>query len=317
MNNNRFVTYGIDTLLLLVLSTAYCYLGGVLGAVIGVLISAVLAAVYHRAHYSLCILSTLFVFGIFTFFYGPLPMLYLAVPLVLVALSLHFGTKLGIGFLPLVSICTVLFLSQFVLGLKILELSQNGITFSSIVMDAGREFQAIFAENFPDAAMQEQLSEVLESSLYGFIRLAPAVFTVICALLALFQIYVYKRIQQKRKVDMSFLTPFDRLQADKIGSILFLVLMVLPGSMPESLFRDALLNVSMILGFMLLICGVSFFDWKLCQVGMRKFVRRLILVILAFSSSMFVLAPMLLLIGGGLLDSFFDFRHLRQTDIQK
>ena len=317
LKNNRFVTYGIDTLLLLVLSTAFCSLGGVLGSVIGILISAVLATVYCREHYSLSIFSTLLSLAVITFFYGPLQMLYLAVPLVLVALSLTLGTKLKIGFLPLVTICTILFLSEFLVGLKIVEMTQSGVTFSSMVLDTGREFQTLFIDQLPDAALQEQMKDIVESSLHTFIMLAPAVFTVICAVLSLFQILVYKRIQQKRKVDMSFLTPFDSLQADRAGSIIFLLVILLANALPEGLFRDAMVNVSVISGFMLMVCGVSFFDFKLNQVGMRKFVRRFILVVLAMSSTMLMMAPLFLLVGGGLLDSFFDFRHKRNEENQK
>ncbi len=318
MKRNKFMTYGIYTLFIIALSAAFCLLQGFVGTLVGMLISAVLAVVFYHEHYSFSVLNTVLFLVILTLFLSPGQMLYAGVPIVLLALSLHFGMKKKLGLYPLMLICTALFLAEFLVGMGLLSFaSDNQVTLSSMMLDIGRQMQAMLLAQNPDVAMKTQIESAIQTTVDMFIQLAPAVFLIFSTIEAYILIVIYKALLEKRKTDVSHLVTFSQMQAEKTTAVIFLILLLLLTALPHGMFRSAAINVFVILCFIFWALGLSVFDAKLQMNGTKKGKRIFLLLILGLGSTMLLMAPTLFLVGYGLLDSFFDFRHLRKGNSEQ
>ncbi len=312
MNIKRLKPYMFNTLLTIALCAAYCLLGGILGMLTGLLISALLALVLYHEHYGFGAANAVLILVIFTMFHGVLPALTSGVPLILLALALVLGTRLRLSLYQLLLLCSFLFVADLMLGLKVIgHMSGGDVTFSSMMLDMGRQIRETMAAQYTDPAMEDMLEQVVSAAVDMSIMLAPAMFMIISAVLSYVLIFIFKRLQQRRDVDMAFLIPFDRMQSDKLIVVVYLALVLLLTAAPEGLLFDASANVLLVLSFMFVVLGLSVFDWKMKQRGTQRMARRLILFGLICVSTMSFMLPVMALLICGATDCFFDYRHLR------
>lgn len=312
MNIKRLKPYMYNTLLTIALCAAYCLLGGILGMLTGLLISALLALVLYHEHYGFGAANGILILAIFSIFYGVVPALISGVPLILSALALVLGTRLRLSLYQLLLLCSFLFVADLVLTFKVIgHMSGTDVAFSSIMLDAGRQVREMLAAQYTDPAMEDMLEQVISASVDMSIMLAPAMFMIMSAALSYLLVFIFKRLQQRRGVDVTFLTPFDSMQGDKLIVIVYLFLALLLTAAPEGLLFGALANVLLVLSFLFVVLGLSVFDWKMKQRGTQRTTRRLILFGLICFSTMSFLLPVLVLLICGATDCFFDYRRLR------
>ncbi len=302
-------SYILCTLLTVALCGAYGLLGGgLLGFLIGLLISALLGSVMCREHYGLGISNSLIVLLIFTLFYGPIQALMLGIPYVILGATLALGTRFKLPLSRMLVICSVIFILDFMVG--VIQLSAQGVTVSSLMLDMGQQMREAFLQQYPDPGMSAMIDQVISQTVDISVMLSPSVFIIISMIMAYLLILIYKKVMMKQQEDMAFLSPFDTLQADKVMAVLFFVVLT-SLTVTKGKFFAATVNVVIILCFIFLVLGISVCDKKLKQNGTKKAFRRVLVVALIFSSTAFFMLPLFALIICGVADAFFDFRNLQ------
>ena len=302
-------SYILCTLLTVAISVAYGVLGGgLLSILLGLLISALLGSVMCREHYSLGIANSLVALLVFTLFYGPFRALMFGVPYVILGATLAVGTRFKLSLSRLLIVCSVIFILDFMVG--VMQLSAQGVTISGLMLDVGQQMRAVFLQQYPDPGMSEMIDQVISKTVDLSVMLSPSVFIVMSIIMAYLLIVIYKKVMMKQQEDMTFLPPFDALQADKIMALLFFVVLMSLTVTAGKIYAAAV-NVVIILCFIFLFLGISVCDKKLKQNGTKKSFRRVLLVALILGSTVFFMLPIFALIICGLADAFFDFRHLQ------
>jgi len=318
LNTNRLKYYFLNTLLTIALCVAYCLFGSFISTVIGMLIAALLGMVMYREHFGLGFGNAILVLIIFTLFLGPEVAIINGVPLILLGISLCLGTKTKMKLHHMIMLCTVLYLLDILIGLKLTESLTNGeFSFNSYMLATGEQMREVMQLYYPDPEYREMIDQAISMSVDTSIMLAPAVFTLVCVVLSYVLISVYKKMQMAQKTDMSFWVPFNQLQADRLFAVLFLVLFVLLTASKNGMFFSVVANVVLILTFLFLVLGLSVFNYKLKQKGAGNTMRNLLTAALICFSTMFCMIPVFALIICGLTDAFFDYRGLRPDDSQE
>ncbi len=318
MKTNRLKFYFLNTLLTIALCGAYCCLDGILSVVLSVLIAALLGVVLHREHVALGVTNAVLVLVILSAFLGPVNGLISGVPMVLLAISLALGTRFKMNFYHLLLLCAVLYLADILVSFEIVgHLSGGEISFSSMMLETGSQMREMMQTYYSDPAYQAMIEEVISMTVDASIMLAPSFFIVFCIVLAYILLWVYKKIQIAQNSDMSFMINFNRMQADKMFAIFYLVLFVLLTVSREGIFFDALCNVIVILTFLFFALGLSVFNFKLKQKGAGDKVRKLLTAALICFSTMFFMLPLIALVICGLTDAFFDYRKLRPKETEE
>jgi len=316
LKTSKVKNYFLNTLLTIALCCAACFLDGLLGNLIWILISALLGVVLYRYHFTLGILNCGLVIAVFSLFFNVINGLICAVPLILLGISLALGTRFKVNTYYLILISAVLFLLNTMFSMELLRISSGGATtLNSLLLDAGQQLREAAMQMEPEAyaAFEEGISMTI-----GIITmLSPAIFVTISIVLAYILIAIYKKIQTAQGVDMSFLCPFEKLQAEKSFSVFYIVLLLLLTFVPGGIVFDAVVNVLLILSVIFLGLGLSVFTFKLKHEKSDNQSRRLLIIMLIACSTAFFIVPLFGMILCGLLDSFFDYRKLRpQTDYE-
>lgn len=316
MNEKRWMPYVLNTLLTIALCGAYGLLQGPLSLVIGMLISVLLGMVLYKEHYLLGAFNSILVLGIFIFSFDITLALTNSVPIILLGLALALGTRFKMPVHLLILLCAGIYMADLLVGMELIEHSTGGeVSIQSIMLESGTMIREIFASQYqgPEA---EMLEKMIRGAIDMAIMLAPGMFMIISTVFALVLVVMYKKIMQKIHVDMSFLLPFERFQGDRVIAMLYIVLLVIVFSAPAGTFLAISLNVLLILSFIFIVFGLSVFDNVLKKKGIKKFLRRLIVVSLLIFSNTFLMIPIFVYLIGGLTDSFFDYRHLRTKEEQ-
>ena len=283
--------------------------------VIGMLIAALLGMVMHREHFALGITNTILVLIIFTLFLKPVAAIVSGAPLILLGLSLCLGTKFKMKLPHMIMLCAVLYLLEVLIGLKVTESLSNGnASFSSMMLETGEQMRTVMQAYYPEPEYKDMIEQAISMSVDMSIMLAPAVFTIVSIVLSSVLVYVYKKMQNVQKTDMSFWIPFNQLQADRLFAVLFLLLFVVLTATRGGMAFAAIANVVLILTFLFFILGLAVFNYKLKQKGAGDTMRKLLTAALICFSTMFCMIPIFALIICGVTDAFFDYRGLRPDD---
>ncbi len=316
LKKEQLQPYMLNTLLTIALCAAYCLLGGLFSVITGLFISALLGQVMLRRHFIYAVANSFLIFLIFTLFSGVTVALMAAVPLALLAASLALGTRFKLPLPRLLLLCAFLYVMDLMVSLGLAShLSGGEVTLSSVMLETGRQMTELFRAQCPDAETEHLLEQIVTTLIDLSIMLAPSIFMIISTVLSYLIIAIYKKIQQRRGEDMSFLQPFDRLQGERFVAVIFLVLILLLTAAPTGMLYDVVANVCLFLCFLYFCFGLSCFDWKLKQKGTKKTARRVLIAALICCSGMLVMLPFLAFLTYGLTDSFFDYRHLhKQSD---
>lgn len=315
MKPDSLKSYITGTLLTIVLCAIYCLFGGLLQMVTGLFISALLGDTYFRRHYGYGILNSLLVIAVFALFAGVIYAISAGVPLILLGLALALGTRLKLDVYRLLPICAFVHIANLLVGFLVADrLSGGKVTYSTMMLELGQTLQETLAAQYPQAEFKAAISETISRAVDLSIMLSPAMFIILSVVLSYLLLVVYKKMQQKKGMDMSFLSPFDTLQADKMSGVLYVILFILLTAAPAGMFSSAAANVFLVLSFLFMVVGMSIFDKQMKRRGTPKTTRRIGLFLLVALSSMFFFIPVIILIVWGLLDSFLDFRKLRQEE---
>ncbi len=315
MKPDSFKSYITGTLLTIALCAIYCLFGGLLQMVTGLFISALLGDTYFRRHYGYGILNSLLVLTVFALFAGVIAAISAGVPLILLGLALALGTRFKLDVYRLLPLCAFVHIANLLVGFLVADrLSGGEVTYSAMMLDLGQTLQETLASQYTQPELKAAIDDVISRAVDMSIMLSPAMFIVLSTVLSYFLLVVYKKMQQKKGTDMSFLSPFDTLKADKTSAVLFVILFILLTAAPAGMFASAAANVLLVLGFLFMVIGMSVFDMQMKRRGTPKTSRRISLFLLIALSSMFFFIPVIALVIWGLLDSFFDFRKLRKDD---
>ncbi|MBR5235783.1 MAG: DUF2232 domain-containing protein [Clostridia bacterium] len=318
MNKDLFKYYSLNTLLTLALAATFCNVQGILGLAIELLLISLLAVVFYHCHYGLGCANVIMVAVVFVLFQDVLPAIVTLVPIALLAVALALGLRLKLPFYKLLFLCTFLFAAELLANLQVLDhLTGGEVTISSMMLDMGRQLREVFLTQYADPAMEVMVEQAISMTVDLTIMLAPAMFLIVSIVLSYALLYIFKKMQQRRGVDMSGFIPFSKMQGDKLMAFVFLVLLLIVTAAPSGLFFDACVNVLLILGFIFVVLGLSAFDWKMKQKGTAKPLRRLLIISLFFLSTMMLLVPVLALLIYGATDCLFDYRHLRSENSEK
>ena len=316
MNEKRWTPYMMNTLLTIALCGAYGFLQGPLSLVLGVLLSALLGVVLYKEHYLLGILNAALVLGIFIFCFDFTLALTNSIPIILLGAALALGTRFKMPVHLLLLLCAGLYMADLMVGMELIEHSSGGeVSIQSIMLESGNMVSEMFVSQYPGPEA-EMLEDIIRSAIDLSIMLAPGMFMIISSVFAFVLVVVYKKMMQKNHVDMSFLLPFEQFQAERVISVLYLVLFVIVLSAPSGKFLAMCLNVLLILSFIFIVFGMSVFDNIFKKKGIKKGLRRLVIVLLLIFSNTFLMIPVFAYLICGLLDSFFDYRHLRTKEEQ-
>ena len=312
MKHGLTKSYMLNTLLTIGLCAAYCLWGGVLQLIAGLLISALLGVTLYRQHYAFGILNSLLVVMIFSLFAGAMAAVTAGVPLILLGLALALGTRFKMKFNDLLAVCAFVYIANVMLGFVVLDsIAGESASFSAVLMEMGENLKAAFAAEYQDPEIKETISRALTEAVNLSIMLSPAIFMILSLVQAYLLLIVYKKLQMKNGVDMSFLSGFDSLRLGREAAIIYLVLFVVLTGLASSLFADAAANVLLVMSFLYMFVGMSVFESKMKKNGTPKLTRRLVFIGSVIFSTTFLMLPALVFVITGLLDSFLDYRKLR------
>ena len=140
------------------------------------------------------------------------------------------------------------------------------------------------------------------------LTLSPAIFTLLSLLISYICSVLFKNYQMRSQRDMSFWPAFYQLRADRILSVLFLVIFLLNAFAPMGMFYDLSINVIVILAGIFFCFGLAYIDWRMRFGGIKALPRRLIVIACIPLCMMFFMLPLLIITTIGVLDGIFDFR---------
>lgn len=316
MKEKRWKPYILNTLLTIALCGAYGLVQGVLTLPLGFLISALLGEVFYRRHYGLGILNSGLVLVIFALFYDLLFSLSASVPIVLLGLALALGTRFKLPLRLLMLLCSGLFMADLAVSMQLMKhLSGGAISIQSMMLESGEMMRELFATQY-QGADAELVEKTIQTAVDAAIMLTPGMFMIVSTGLAFILIVTYKKMMQRHSVDMSFLISFENFQGDILITVLYLVLFLVLTAAPEGLFMTAALNVLLVLSFLYVVFGASVLDSVFKKRGMKKMIRRVLIITVLLFSSTFMMLPVFVCFVCGLSDSFFDYRKLRTKEEQ-
>ncbi len=167
--------------------------------------------------------------------------------------------------------------------------------------------------------MQEMLHEASSVFIKMIEMLSPALL-IISALLSAFFIFLAARkvLYHVYKVVFLNIAHFWALQLGRKVSVLMFGLILATMLLPsDSIVTQALLNITVILSAVYVLCGLSVIDFFFRRTKIFSIARALIYVLalillFLFTSFIPIINPLYLLMFLGLFDSTFDFRKLRQ-----
>ena len=154
-----------------------------------------------------------------------------------------------------------------------------------------------------DVASVEQLKsqylEIIENIL-------PAIGIVFCAFIAFVFPFLSRSYCRKRgRTDFEYMTPFISVKADKLSAIVFMITVVMAFLTTDQLMV-VFLNLVLICGAGMMICGFSVIAFYL-QTRIKKWSVRLLLYIVI----LFIPSALFLLVLLGIIDAFADLRHIK------
>jgi len=318
VNTKRLKPYFLNTLLTITCCAAYGLIQDIITIPLLLLISVLLGVVFYREHFGLGIANSIVVLTIFTLFFGVVSALVNGVPLILLALALALGVRLKMPLKVLLLLCAGLFMVDLMVSMELLEYFSNGeLNISAVMLESGTMVREMMMEQYSDPEMLAMVEEAVRMSVDMAIMLAPGMFIIISTILAYVLIVVYKRVMNRQQVDTSFLIPFEQFGGDRVIAVLYVILFIVLTAAPMGeVFSSAALNVFIVLSFIFAVFGAAVFDYKFKQKGMKKILRRLLIFGALTLSGTFMLIPLFACIVFGLLDSFFDYRHLHTKEEQ-
>ena len=152
-----------------------------------------------------------------------------------------------------------------------------------------------------DAAATEQLKS---QYLVIVTAIMPAMIIVMCAFIAFVFPFLSRSYCRKRgRTEYEYMTPFTHVKADKVSALVPIISMVL-ASFSSGKLMWVFLNLTLICGAGVMICGLSIVSFYLQKMVKSWFVRLILyMVFLCIPAALFLLVLL------GIIDAFADLRH--------
>lgn len=319
MTNKNRKNYLLTCAAVVLLSAISCFAGGILQAVCGILIAALLGLQTVKYHYgyvsatvSLVFLTPLVITAFLSDAAFGQAIVYtalLTVPVILMGLTLGFAANIKLSYYKTVVLLALIYLIGSLTNMKILSSASPAFRLENMIADSVGQLQTILNSAYgSNSEMIDPILSALGEIAKTTLTLAPAIFCLLSLFLAFLSITLFKAMSVKQQSDMSFWPNFCKLRADRISSVLFLVIFILNAFSPEGLFADATLNVTVILCGIFFVFGLSYLDWKMRIRGIKRMARRLIIIACIPLCTSFFMLPLLILVSLGIVDGLFDLR---------
>lgn len=286
-------------------------LPSLLGAAVRVLASALLAVIVVNYHYRLVAAACAVTLAVTLLAGGFVGLLYAGVMYVLLGISVGMGINLKLPLFRLVLLAALAYLTVNVGMLWYTEHQPDSVAMSTLLLQMGEEINQLLAGAYQDllsAEQLEQLGKLINQMVSVLIVLLPAILIVVSILVAYFTVAITKILLRKNVKNASYLTPFCDVRADKVSAAVFPVLFVLSILPFSPMVSDVLLNLVYVMCWLFYLFGLALINWFMIARGMQKMPRTLFLTAIVLSVFIFTFFPLLVIIGLGVLDGFFDFR---------
>lgn len=230
----------------------------------------------------------------------------LMIPTILCGISLGIVYNLRISTSKTLGILTGIYTLDFLLSMKLITTGDKNALKNRFLV-AADEYKNAFATIYKGKFDEAQLTELFNEMTETLIKFMPAFIIILCGILALFMLVVYKLTLKITKRNAAFIKPFYLWHADKSFSIVFFVILALNFFFPSSEYlRDALLNVALISEIIFYIFGLSYLDFLFNKNIKNKHVKRALLVlIVSFSFGISIIIVSFI----GALDGIINFRE--------
>lgn len=237
--------------------------------------------------------------------------------IILLGLSLGLGKRINLSYYKLLFICAFVYISGTVASLFVLKSASVDVFSLETFHAAANTTIEMFKESgyYVNPEVIDALNSYLKAIVLFMMQITPALLIIISIFCAFLVVQIFKRVMIKAGVDIRHFVPFDKMRAPRSCAVIFIVLFVLlSASFGGNIAYDAGLNVMFVLGFLLMVCGLSYFDWRLKMRGTKKSARRIMEIALIPISYMFMMMPLFALLILGMADSLFDLRKSTQKN---
>lgn len=268
-----------------------------------------------RHHYSFVSVVCIINFVIYLIFSGNiLYALSSSVPVILCGLTLGICYNLKFSVFKLLTIFTLVFVLNTALNIKVTEIVQKGQNvFNETIYLAGNICRETLTSAYGSELALSEIDALVSEITSTLLRFSPSFIVIACICFSLISYYLFKRLNQIRKNDVSHFAQFSLWKSDKFIAITFFVLIALSLVIPENFYiSDVLLNMVTVMAFIFFVFGLSFLEFKLEFKINKPFLRKFILVVIASLSLLFMGVPFMVLSVLGAIDGISDLRS-KQT----
>ena len=307
MTKNDIKSYFLTIITSAVLTLVSMLPIGIFGIITTALLASVIGYTVTKHHYAFVGVLCAFVLLIYLFFSKSLvSSLTVWLPLTLsgIALGITYNLKLSEFFAT--GVITGVYTIFLLLSIK-LSVNFNKELLNDTLSSSVGVYKDALIEMYSNQLSQAEIDIVISEAMAVIIKFMPCFLVVLCGVLGLLMLYLFKKVLKITKSDASLYKPFSDWHAEKSLSIVFLVLFAVSFFLPESgYFSDAIANVLFISLFVFFIFGLSLADFLLKRKLRSLFFRKTILIVLVLFS--FGL-PLFILCLLGIVDGCVNFRE--------
>ena len=312
MPSNRMKEFLMTVLLTVVFTLLTMLPASVFSVLCAAAVTAIFGYSVTKYHYGYVAFIGFVIFAVYVLFQRSLPgALIAALPVFLCGLTLGICCNLKLSVFKLLSIFTSVYVLNTAVNIKMAGTTPSGQNvFEEVIASVGQMYNESLTAYYGAQLSETEINSIVSELTSTLLRFSPSFIIISCICFAVLCYYMFKRILNIRKTDVSFLTCFSEWRADKFISIIYFVLLAFYFVVPAGNFlSDTLLNMVTVMSFIFFILGLSFLEFKLKKRINKSATRKLILV--GVSLSVFVLMglPFLVLAATGALDGCFNFRH--------
>ncbi len=310
----------LATILIIVLSLVSSFTVGFLQAIAGILISVIIGVMSTKYHYGYVFASasTAFVVPIIisvfsgsSFIEGITFATVLSLPMILIGFVLGIAANLKFEFSKTILMASVLYLVGSLINIKVLSMiNPDSFNIQSIVSMSVNEINETVKTMYAhDPDTRSYLTQIIGAIGKALLTLSPALFIVISLAIGYVSTILFKKINSLCGANMNFWPVFSNMRPDRAFTIIFVIIFFLNTAAPMGLFSDACANVELVLSCVFFVFGLSFLDWKFKNGGMKKWTRRMLLIVMVLACTMFMVLPLLIVIMFGVTDGLFGIRQ--------
>lgn len=192
----------------------------------------------------------------------------------------------------------------------------TGLNVVSAFLESTKEnFVTVFEEYMKiqgQSDVEININQVADSVYTVIQNIIPALAIMVSLINGFLSLIVVSFLCRILRAKDVFRVTFSEFSVDKTTIVVFILSLVLSYALKSGVVMTASVNIFLILLFVLQICGLSVFDYKLKKRGLITPIRFLIMVFaLVFLTG---ILPMIIFVGTGILDAFKDFRQLSDPE---